>query len=154
MSKTHSLAAIACAFLLASVAIPAQYGTAPAGYYPSKFTGSTFKGTVTSVSNDEITLTYSKGTKTQTFTGRFEAGCSVPAEPGKPARIMLPVNIPVGSGLTAFYSTKDEKDGGTKVKENWIVAISVDAWGQRKIAEERQGIMYCVKSKLLSYQAF
>jgi hypothetical protein len=154
MSRAHSFAVAVCVLLLASAAVPAQYGTAPAGYYPSSFTGSTFKGAVTAVSNDEITLTYTKGTNAQTFTGRFEAGCSIPAESGKPARIMMPANIPVGSGVTAFYSTKTEKDGGKKVKENWIVAISIDAWGQRMIAEERQGIMYCTKSKLLSYQAF
>jgi hypothetical protein len=148
------LAGAACALLLVSAAIRAQYGTAPSGYYPASFNGSTFKGSVTAISNDEVTLSFSKGADTETFTAHFETGCSIPGEAGKPARIMLPGNIPVGSGLTAFYFTGTDKSDAKKGKENWIAAISIDAWGKRKIPEDRQGIMYCTNSKLLNFQAF
>jgi hypothetical protein len=155
MPKRQSLlTGVACALLLVSAAISAQYGTAPSGYYPASFNGSTFKGAVAAISNDEVTLSFSKGADSETFTAHFETGCSIPGEAGKPARIMMPANIPVGSGLTAFYMTRTEKADGKKAKENWIVAISIDAWGKRKIPEDRQGIMYCTDSKLLNFQAF
>ena len=67
---------------------------------------------------------------------------------------MTAVSIPVGSGVTAFFVTTTHKVDGKRVKENLILAISIDSWGTRKIAEERQGIMYCTKSSTLSFHAF
>jgi hypothetical protein len=68
--------AVLTLLIVLDVSTFAQYGTAPNNYYPDKYNGSTFTGVVTEVAGDEITLTYTKDNKTETFKGRFEVACS------------------------------------------------------------------------------
>lgn len=55
--------------LILAVTNSAQKGVAEAGYYPKPYAGTTWTGKVTAFDNKHrtLTLTYSKGTKTQTF---------------------------------------------------------------------------------------
>jgi len=54
------------------IIVSAQYGTAPNNYYPHNYGGSIFTGVVTETGDNQITLTFTKGSKTDTFTGLFE----------------------------------------------------------------------------------
>jgi hypothetical protein len=58
----RTISAIVWAGLLPGVAL-GQVGTAPNNYYPDKYNGSTFTGTVAEVSGDQITLTYTTKTR-------------------------------------------------------------------------------------------
>jgi hypothetical protein len=51
----------------------AQRGKAPNGYYPSDFNGVMFTGRLESADADtqELTLAYTKGSKTERFVGRL-----------------------------------------------------------------------------------
>ena len=154
MPKTLPWTAIACISLLLAAALPAQYGTAPSGYYPPNYSGSTFAGTLTAANEDQITMTFNGAGKTQTFTGRFESTCSYPDDITKKMRPMKATDIPIGSGLTAFYETKSTKVNGQKMKVNWIVEINIDRWGQRKIDDDRQGVIVCTKAGATMFRAF
>lgn len=135
---------------LASAAT-AQYGTAPNNYYPDKYNGSTFSGVVTETTDDELTLTYTKGDKTDTFTGRFEAACSVPSTKGIG---MMPHNIPSGTVMTAFFNRDTKKMGERKVKENVILAIAFDTWQEQKVAEDKKMIYSCTSNHHLQFRAW
>ena len=129
----------------------AQYGTAPNNYYPDKYNGSTFTGVVTETSEDRITLTYTHGNKTDTFTGRFEAPCSVPSTKGVR---MSPPDIPGGTVMTAFFNTDTKKTGGQKLKENVILAVAFDAWQGQKVAEDKKKIYSCTSNHHLQFRAW
>jgi|SRR5690348_11247087 hypothetical protein len=88
------------ALLFLSVNGFAQYGTAPNNYYPDSYSGSIFTGTVTEAGDQQITLTFSKGNKTDTFSGTFETNCSVPSADGRPLTASA---FPKGTVLTAFF---------------------------------------------------
>ena len=55
--------------IMSALTAMAQRGTAEAGYYPLGYSGATWTGEVTAFDNQlrTLTLTYSKGNKTQTF---------------------------------------------------------------------------------------
>jgi hypothetical protein len=100
----------------------AQYGTAPNNYYPENYNGSTFKGAVTDTADNHVTLTFTNGSKTDSFTGVFETGCSVPARDG---RRMMPADIPKGTVMTAFFNATTKKLDGKKIKENRVFSASM-----------------------------
>jgi len=128
--------------LLLSIMAVAQYGTAPNGNFPANYNGDTFTGVVTAAEGDQLTLTYTKGSKTETFVGKLGAGCSVPTN-DKSDRKMAAADIPQGTVLTAFFNRNTRKVDGQKVKENLIIAIAFDVWNGQKIAEEKKKIWPC-----------
>ena len=128
-----------------------QYGTAPNNYYPNNYGGSTFTGTVTEAKDNQITLTFTKGSKTDRFTGLFETGCSVPS---KNSGRMMPTDIPTGTVMTVFYNGTSKKVNGRKIRENLIVAIAFDVWQGQRIAEDKKMIYSCNKSARLQFKAF
>jgi hypothetical protein len=103
--------------LLASCVLEAQHGSAPNDYYPPGYSGDTWTGVVTSVDDHsrEITLTYTKGDKTETFTGILKQGYKVKSKDGSEVELK-PSEIPTGVRLTVFYSTQTKKVDGNKVK--------------------------------------
>ncbi len=142
---------VATLFLALAPSLLAQYGTARSNYYPDKYNGSTFTGLVTETAGDQITLTYTNGNKTDTFTGRFEAACSVPSTKGGG---MMPSNVPNGTVMTAFFNTEKKKVAGEKLKENVILAIAFDTWHGNKIAEDKKKIYYCTNEQHLQFRAW
>jgi hypothetical protein len=114
MRKATSAMGLLLAFC--SVA-SAQHGTAPNGYYPPGYVGDTWTGTVTSVNDEarEITLTYTKGDKTETFTGILQAGYKVKLKDGT-SKELKPSSIPIGARLIVYYTPQTKKQDGKKVK--------------------------------------
>jgi hypothetical protein len=136
-----------------SVSASAQYGTAPNNYYPDSYNGSIFQGVVTEARDDQIILTFTKGSSTETFTGLFETGCSVPtAKQGGP--LMMPTNIPKGTAMTAFFNARTKRVDGKKIKENVIIGIAFDIWQGQKIAEDKKTIYWCTTSRHLQFRAY
>ncbi len=148
--------AYAFAFLLAATAALAQYGTSAPGYFPNEYTGDTFKGVLTAVNGDQISVTFTSGSKTEVFTGRFENVCEYPNQDNNSgtARTLAPGSIPMGSGLTAYFMAKTSKQYEKKIKENWIIAISISSWGKREIPEKLQGLVSCGKNHTARFRAF
>lgn len=103
----------------------AQHGTAPPGYYPSNYFGDTWTGTVTSTNDQsrEITLTYSKKGKTETFTGVLQPGFKIPFKDGS-MRVLNPSYIPLGTRLVVYYTTRTEKVNGNKIKTYEIFKLT------------------------------
>ncbi len=150
LTRVH--AAIA-ALLLSPIIGFAQYGTAPSGYYPISYGGSTFKGVVIENQGNQILLTFTNNATTQTFTATFETGCSVPTNsPSGPP--MLPANIPKGTSMTAFFNTRTKKVEGKKIKENVVIAIAFDTWNGHKIAEDKKKIYLCTSDKHVGLTAY
>ncbi|MGA9305471.1 MAG: hypothetical protein WBW31_08715 [Candidatus Sulfotelmatobacter sp.] len=131
----------------------AQYGTAPNNYYPYSYGGSIFRGVVADNKDDEIVLTFTKGSNTQTFTAPFETGCSVPTTPpGGPP--IMPADIPKGTAMTAFFNATTKKVDGKKMNENVVIAISFDIWQGKKIAEDKRKIFWCTNDRHLIFRAY
>ena len=132
----------------------AQYGTAPSDYYPAGYNGATFTGVVTETkNNDQVTLVYTKGSKSATFIGRFESPCAVPGADKNyqgPAQLA----IPKGTVMTAFYKVNAKKIENQKVKENIIIAISLDVWQGKRVAEDERRILLCTGPTHLQFRAW
>ncbi len=138
--------------LIATLAL-AQYGTAPNNYYPDNYNGSTFTGTVAETKDDQITLTYAKPDKTDTFIGRLETACSVPRADSS-GRGMNASDIPRGTVMTAFFNVGNRKLNGQKIKENLILAISFITWQGQNIAEDKRTIYLCTAGKHVQFRAY
>jgi hypothetical protein len=114
-------------FVFASAAF-GQHGTAENGYYPPGYQGDTWTGVVVSASEQtgEITLSYTKDGKSQTFVGVPEAGYLVHEHAGatRPLKIS---DIPVGKIIKVWYIEETKKVGGSKVKVNTIILIDAIA---------------------------
>jgi len=140
--------------LLLSTALAAQKGSAPNGYYPAGYGGSTFTGKVVQTSDRTITLNYIHGSKTDVFEGYATAPCNVPSSATTESPLPLS-NLQIGTIVTAFYQTKTTKVGGQKEKKNQVIAISVLEEDGKKIPEERQLIFYCHDGRpRLDFMAF
>ena len=120
------------AALVFSAAAPAQHGTAPSGYYPFGYVGDTWTGTVTSTNDEtrEITLTYTRGDKTDTFTGALKAGLAAKRKDGSHTGIK-PSEIPVGTRLIVCYMPQTKKMQGQKVKTYEIFQYALAPTDQR-----------------------
>src|SRR5271157_2835038 len=105
-----------CLVLILVARSLAQHGTAPNDYYPPGYSGDTWSGEVISTNDDtrEITLTYTKGTKTETFTGVLQEGYKIKLKDGTPHELK-PSEISKGTHLTIFYMQKTRKDEGKKI---------------------------------------
>jgi len=141
------------AIVFFSIIASAQYASAPNNYYPADYTGSIFTGVVTETSDNQITLTFTKDSKTDTFTGIFKIGCSVPAAQ-KSGRLMTPLDIPKGTVMTAFFDTNTKKVNGKKAKENSIIAIAFDIWQGQKIPADKKMMYWCTDSRHLQFRAY
>ena len=97
--------------------LQAQHGTAPDGYYPLGYSGDKWTGAVTSVNDDtrEITLTYTKGDKTETFTGVLKTGIKVKRRDGTETE-WKPSDIPIGTRIAVYYMAQTKRVEGQKVK--------------------------------------
>lgn len=114
---------LALLLLCTGIAV-AQHGTAEPGYYPSGFNGDTWSGEVTAVTEDtrEFTLTYTKGTDTQTFVGILPKGYTVKMKDGRDYEITMPELM--GMRLKAYYITKKKKDAnGVKTETHEVFKI-------------------------------
>ena len=102
----------------------AQHGTAENGYWPMGFVGDTWTGVVSATNDDtcEITLTFTKGDKTQTFTGVLQEGYRVKSNDGTP-HVLKVSEIPLGTKLKVYYMPKEHKVEGRKVKYNEIIRL-------------------------------
>jgi len=131
--------------------VPAQYGSGPSNDCPENYSGSIFTGVVTETQDNQITMTFSKGNKTDAFTGQFEVGCSVPATDG---RAMMPVDIPKGTVMTAFFNANTKKVDGKKTKENQVIGIAFETWQGQKVAEDKKKIYWCTKVRQMHFKAY
>jgi hypothetical protein len=114
-------------FVFASSAF-GQHGTAENGYYPSAYQGDTWTGVVVAANEltGEITLSYTKGGKSQTFVGFPEAGYLVHEHNGA-TRPLKMSDIPVGKIIKVWYIEETKKVGGSKVKVSTIFLIDAVA---------------------------
>ncbi len=105
------------AFVVFGAVTPAfaQHGEAEPGYYPAAYVGDTWQGNVTAVDDqaNTITLTYTKGSKTQTFAVRFANGLAVNYSDGT-SKVLKPSDIPIGAMVMAYYTNYSEKVNGKK----------------------------------------
>jgi hypothetical protein len=99
------------------IAVFGQHGTAPDGYYPVGYAMDTWTGEVvpTNDTTREITLTYTNGKKSETFTGVLKDKFQVKMKDGS-MKELNPSGIPMGARITVFYQAKTRKVGGNKVK--------------------------------------
>ena len=86
--------------------------------------GDTWTGIVTNVNQStfEITLTYTKGHKTQTFVGKPEKDYLI-APKNCPVRALRPSDIHVGRKLTVYYMSERKTVHGKEITVNTIVLI-------------------------------
>jgi len=106
----------------------AQHGTAESGYYPEGYHGDVWTGVVVSANEQtrEITLSYSKGEKTETFVGIPEKDYVV-HEHGGSVRPLRMSDIPVGRTIKVWYIPTTKKVDGKKLTENTIIQIDIAA---------------------------
>ncbi len=125
MKRLHFLPLALLVFVSAAFG---QHGSAENGYYPSSYQGDTWTGVVVSASEQagEITLSYTKGGKSQTFVGVPEAGYLVHEHSGA-TRPLKMSDIPVGKIIKVWYIEETKKVGGSKVKVNTIFLIDAVA---------------------------
>ena len=131
----------------------AQYGTAPAGYYPDSYGGSIFTGKVQGTASESITLTYAHGVKTDTFEGHAAAPCNLPVSKTE-TRPMPLSEIPATAVVTVFYETETVKIDGEKHKRHEIIAISFQELNGKAIAKENRVVFSCAPSRLHRFKVF
>jgi hypothetical protein len=136
-----------CVFAVSAMA---QYGTAPTGYYPDKYTGSTFAGVVTDTRDDQLPLSNTKGNKNAIFAGKFETPCLVPSV-DKNSHGMFVSDIPLGTVMTVYFMTNTKKVEDQKIKENLILAIRFDIWKGQRVAEDKKKIYLCTQATRSQY---
>lgn len=103
----------------------AQHGAAPNGYYPPGYSGDTWTGEVAAVNDQtrEITLTYPKKDKTESFTGVLQEGYKVGLKGGGDHELKVS-EIPIGTRLTVYYMARWRKSEGKKVKYYEIFRVA------------------------------
>jgi len=140
---------------LFSVPLEAQKGTAPNGYYPPTFQGSIFTGSLElgAADTQEITLTYTKGSKSEHFVGRLEALCGWKDKDGT-AHSFKASDIPKGTILTAFYNATKKESGGQKITENSVFAMSYVEVNGKRIPDDKRVIISCSEQKFTFFRAF
>lgn len=111
----------------------AQHGTADNGYYPPAYAGDTWTGVVVSANeqNREITLSYTKNGKSQTFIGVPEDGYLVHERNGA-TRPLKMSDVPIGRTIKVWYMSETKKVDGHQVKVNTIFLI--DAIANAKVS--------------------
>lgn len=126
------LSSIVVVFVIVLIAsatpLQAQHGEAEPGYYPAAYVGDTWQGNVTAVDDQAktITLTYVKGSKSQTFTVRFAPGLAVNYSDGT-SKELKPSDIPTGAMAYAYYTNYSEKVDGKKTDVHEVFMLRVKA---------------------------
>jgi hypothetical protein len=142
--------------LVLAVACGAQHASAPNGYYPETYGGSTYQGMLESVdpAKQEFTLLFRKKDKEERFTGILEDGCAVPNAAHK-SRKMKVEDLPKQSTLVAFFMPRTIKQNdGTKSKVNSVFAVSFRELDGQKINPEHWTIYYCMQPTRLVFRAY
>ncbi len=142
----------ACAF---SFPLLAQKGTAPNGYYPNSYFGATFTGILQPENGDpqEITLVYTKGSKSDRFVGRLELTCSWKNKDGT-VHAFSASEATRGTVLTAFYQSTTKKSGGQKSKENLVIAISYAEIDGKRIPDDKRVLISCSAEQFVRFKVF
>ncbi len=109
------LGTLALALIVFVTSVQAQHGNAEPGYYPKAYVGDTWQGNVTAVDDQArtLTLTYAKGSKSQTFTVRLAPGLAVHYTDGT-SEDLKPSDIPIGAMAYAYYTNYSEKVNGKR----------------------------------------
>ena len=132
---------------LATIVGEAQHTTSDAGYFPCSYQGDIFTGRVNSINVDtqEFTLTYSKGSKTETFVGRLEALCDVNTG-GKKVKSGVD-GFPEDAVLQVLYFADSHKENGKQVKQNivfWIMFVEAEG---KVLVEDKRPHYQCSNQK-------
>jgi hypothetical protein len=130
----------------------AQQGTAPSGYYPHNYFGATFTGEVVDGPLDVLTLKYKKGSREETFTGKFEVPCPAPMKDGKMGA-MTPADVPLGTVVTIFYYGTSNANEKSRV-ENVIIGISFDTVSGKVVPVDKRSKFVCTNQTMNVYKAF
>jgi hypothetical protein len=134
-------ASIGLAVLAIAILAQAQKGSAPTGFYPQKYNGDTFRGSVMDADEQgHLTLEYSKGSKRAQFRGVTEAPCMGPTKDRGLKQLHLAA-IPKGTVLTAFYNPLKGKDGENDA--NSILAIRFDVVNGRELTDPNRPVVAC-----------
>ena len=98
-------------------AVFGQHGTAHEGYFPIGYSGDTWTGEVVSTNDTtrEITLVYTNGKKSETFTGVLKDNFQVKMKDGSMGEL-IPSSLPKGARITVFYQVKTRKVDSKKIK--------------------------------------
>ncbi|HEY6467048.1 MAG TPA: hypothetical protein VIY69_13705 [Candidatus Acidoferrales bacterium] len=106
--------------------VQAQHGEAEPGYYPTAYVGDTWQGNVTAADDQAktITLTYTKGSKSQVFVVRFAPGLAVKYSDGT-SKELKPSDIPIGAMAYAYYTNYSEKVDGKKADVHEVFMLRV-----------------------------
>jgi hypothetical protein len=140
--------------VMVSGAAWSQYGSAPDGYYPTNYGGSIFMGKFVKGNPDQtLTLSYTKGSKTELFVGKLQKGCGVPTRDGSKTLMNAP-DFPPNSVVTAFFQKITRKEGDKKIKENQVIAISFVEVDGQKIADDKRLIYYCAEQGQMIFRAY
>ena len=103
----------------------AQKGTAEPDYYPNGYSGDTWTGEIKAADDAkrEITLSYKKKDKEETFIGVLDEGYAIKMKDGTMHELKVS-EIPLGTKIKVYYMTRTKKDDtGSKVKFNQIFKI-------------------------------
>lgn len=122
MKKTFLIAIFLLTF--SGAALP-QHGSAPNGYYPLGYSGDTWTGEVVSTDDTtrELTLSYTNGQKSETFTAVLMDNFQVRMKDGS-MKELKPSGIPKGAHIIVYYQAKSKKVDGNKVKYYEIFQIN------------------------------
>ena len=145
------LALVVC--LLAASGSNAQKGTAPDGYYPASYMGSTFTGALQAAGNDRsrFTLVYTKNGKSETFSAQLEAKCRLTSKAGVTQSFQMEA-FSAGAVLTAYYKTAKNKT--THEKENIAIALSFAENKAGQIPNEKRIIIICSDQSRSEFKSF
>jgi len=126
-----------------------QYGIAPNGYYPPHYDGNIFSGRVTAVdeASGNITISFEKDKKVETFVGHLQQGCAVPSKDGTP---MTALDLPIGTDITAYFETVS-KDGNPVEKENLIIGIMFHSWNGHPVRQQSKKMYLCSRAPVSGY---
>jgi hypothetical protein len=139
------------------IPIRAQKGTAPSGYYPATYQGDTFTGAVDSTNADtqEITLAYTKGSKSQTFVGHLDNACGWLYRDADIALDFRTVSdLPRNSILKVFYLSSTKKVDGKKTTQNSILEIELISLNGKTVPPEKRRPVACTTQKYMVFMAF
>jgi hypothetical protein len=155
MLDRHLACIVALAALVFAVVAQGQYSTAPNGYYPFGYAGSTFTGNLESVDaeNQGLTLTYTKGGKVERFAGRLMAACKWKDKNDVQHESRVS-DLSKGAVLTAFYSARTRKSGGAKITENLVIGLSYAEIDGKKISDDKRILIFCTKDNAVQFKAF
>jgi hypothetical protein len=153
MSRARIILLTFVVCLLANPESDAQKGTAPDGYYPSSYSGSTFTGSFqpSTRGTAAFMLIHMSGEKSETFTAQLESKCKLTNKAGVTQSFGMEA-FSEGAVLTAYYMTSKNKD--THEKENIAFALSFGEKNGNKIPDDKRIIIMCMEQTQLQFKGF